>query len=109
MRDLFLQKRYSLIVQLPSFISPNCEARTNKGLQQIGYSLVRTRSGSPERTSSVREAINLFGEKMELATKRAREIHVAKMDIGRLCENKKCAEDDKARAESELYMARGWQ
>lgn len=24
----------------------------------------RTRSGSPERTSSVREAINLFGEKM---------------------------------------------
>lgn len=43
----------------------------------------------------------------ELATKRAREIHVAKMDIGRLCENKKCAEDDKARAESELYMARG--
>ncbi|KAM0938038.1 putative WEB family protein [Dioscorea sansibarensis] len=85
----------------------------------------RTRSGSPERISSVREAINLFGVRMvsnggkqnnlephfsqsdELATKRAREIHVAKMDIGRLCENKKCAEEEKARAESELYMARG--
>ncbi|KAJ0985761.1 hypothetical protein J5N97_004117 [Dioscorea zingiberensis] len=91
---------------------------------QFIYFMERTRSSGSDRISSVREAISLFGErvvnnggksdklkphfsKSDESTTGAREIHLAKMDIGRLRENKKCAEDEKARAESELYMARG--
>ncbi|XP_010279367.1 PREDICTED: protein PLASTID MOVEMENT IMPAIRED 2 isoform X2 [Nelumbo nucifera] len=69
-----------------------------------------------KRIGSVKAAVSLYGErflerkpglqKTQKLPSSAKELHLAKRDIGRLNESRKVAESEKAQAESELFNAR---